>query len=745
MGGSFLLLALIALLVGQQAVVAKKLTADKATFYVATDGDDNNSGTKQKPFATLPRARDAVRELKKTAKGPIKVLVRAGTYYQDKPLVFGPADSGTTEAPITYAAYPGEPVTISGGRKLDCKWRPYKNGIMMCELPAVKEGNLEFTQLFVNGKRQHRARFPNYDDSRIGWRGWSGYTYPLDEIEDDVHDPDPLPNEDMTYSGTASRGIIYNSETFTKKKWAKPHEAVIQILQAPHWGNLQWQIKDIDYDKHLIWFGHGGHQIGAKWTAGALRVNDGSQYYIENVFEELDAPGEWYLDKEKGVLYYMPPKDLDLKNALFEVSVLKQLVRFVGTQRLPVRYITLDGFRITHTESTFLDKYDVPSLSDWAIHRGGTAFLEGARDCTIKNCWFDAVGGNAVFMNNYNRNNIVTGCKITEAGDSAVCFVGDLATTNGTQRDFPYECESTNNLIHDIGVFGKQVAGAYISRAKRIKVAHNLIYDIPRAGICIGDGTWGGHLIEYNHIHDTCRETGDHGPFNAWGRDKFWCLFQSHDWPYTKYASHEAGDVKIDAMEPVILRNNLFEEKRGWGLDMDDGASNYEIYNNISVGVSMKLREGAYRNVYNNIWVNASVAPCAHVGNEYNHDRYHRNIVVMAKDDCFSFIAPPARGPWMEELDYNCYYNKKKGEFTARVTEIRGEKGAEGDSQRFTLAEWRELGFDEHSVYADPMFVDPENKDYRVKPGSPALKVGFKNFEMGKWGLTDKFPEMWRD
>ena len=99
----------------------------------------------------------------------------------------------------------------------------------------------------------------------------------------------------------------------------------------------------------------------------------------------------------------------------------------------------------------------------------------------------------------------------------------------------------------------------------------------------------------------------------------------------------------------------------------------------------------------------------------------------------------------MEELDYNCYYNKKKGEFTARVTEIRGEKGAEGALQRFTLAHWRQMGFDKHSVYADPMFVDPENKDYRVKPESPALKLGFKNFEMGKWGLTDKFPQMWRE
>jgi len=733
-----LLLSILILTLSLIALLTKDVCAK--TLYVASSGDDKNPGTMQKPFATIHRAKSAVRTLKKVTDEAITIYLKQGTYYQAEPLVFGPEDSGCKNAPITYKAYNNEDVTISGGIKLDCKWRPYKDGIMVCDLPEAKAGKLDFTQLFVNGKRQHRARFPDYDDSAIGWRGWSGYTYPLGEIEDDVPNPNPLPNDDMTYSGTASRGIVYNPATFTKKKWAKPEEAVIQILQGPHWGNLQWQIKFIDYDKHFIWFGHGGHQIGAKWTAGALRVDDGSQYYIENVFEELDAPGEWYNKKKKGILYYMPLKDLDLKNVLVEAPVLKQLIRFVGCQRDPVWHITLDGFRITHTEATYLDKYEVPSLSDWAIHRDGTVFLEGARNITIKNCFFDAVGGNAVFMNNYNRNNIVTGCKITEAGDSAVCFVGDLATTNGTQRDFPYECESTNNLIHDIGVFGKQVTGAYISRAKRIKVAHNLIYDIPRAGICIGDGTWGGHIIEYNHFRNTCRESGDHGPFNAWGRDKYWDLNQSH-MPYTIGRSHDAGRVKIDAMETVYIRNNFVQETRGWGIDMDDGASNYEIYNNICIGVSMKLREGAYRDCYNNIWYKATGAPCAHVGNEYNHDKYHHNIIVMANDDCFSFIAPPAHGPWLEQLDYNCYY-KPGGKFTARVTEIREKEGWPKNHRIYSWDQWRnELGFDKNSVWADPMFINPEKHDFTVKPDSPSLKLGFKNFEMGKWGLTDDFPE----
>ena len=416
----------------------------------------------------------------------------------------------------------------------------------------------------------------------------------------------------------------------------------------------------------------------------------------------------------------------------------------------------MQGFRFAHTASTYLKPYEVPSLSDWAVHRGGSIFVEGTRRCSIEDCWFDAVGGNGVFVNNYNRGFSVTGCKFTDTGDSAICFVGDLEKTNGTQRAFPYECRASNNLIHDCGFYGKQIAGIYISRSKRITVGHNLIYNMPRAGICIGDGTWGGHVIEYNHTHDTVRETSDHGPFNAWGRDRGWSLAQSHA-PYTADHSLDVWEATVDAMEPVIVRNNFFDEKSGWGLDLDDGASNYEIYNNISIGgVSMKLREGAYRKVYNNIWYLSKVAPCFHVGNNYNHDQYFNNITVMNPSSTrwpdglpwwpqmfYSVIAPPVIGPWFDQIDKNCFFCAN-GDFQAVVDELRAE-GGKHNPVRYDLRGWQKLGFDLNSVFADPLFVDPLNHDFRVRPESLALTLGFKNFTMGTWGLTDQFPERWRE
>jgi hypothetical protein len=722
-------------------------SSEPTTLHVSSAGNDTNPGTMKLPFATLHRAQKAVRQRQKKSV-PVTVLVREGTYYLETPLTLSLADSGSADAPTTYAAYPEESVTLSGGRKLACNWKPFKDGIMMAEVAP----GLEFTQLFINGKRQIRARYPNYDPSDPGK---SGYIQAGDPIAAGTVNPYAGPDDDMTYSTQAPRGIRFDPATFTKKKWANSGDAEIHIFQGSYWGNLQWKIKGIDFSTDSMWFGDGGQQIGAKWSNHPAGLNAKSRFFIDNVFEELDAPREWFLDKQKDTLYYYPEQGTDLRSALVEVPVLEQAIEFAGTQHDPVQHVSFQGFRIVHTATTYLKTYDVPSLSDWSIHRGGSVFAEGTRNCSIEDCWFDAVGGNAVFVNNYNRNFSVVGCKFTETGDSAICFVGDLAKTDGTQRAFPYECQASNNLIHDCGFFGKQIAGVYISRAKRITASHNLIHHMPRAAICIGDGTWGGHVIEYNQTHDTVLETSDHGPFNAWGRDRGWALAQSHG-KYTPDRSLDVWEVLVDAMEPVIVRHNFFNEKSGWGLDLDDGASNYEIYNNISVGgVSMKLREGAYRKIYNNIWYLSKGAPCFHVGNNYNHDQYFNNITVMDPGDTqwpdgwpwwpqmfYSVIAPPAVGPWFEKIDNNCFYCSG-GEFHAVVDQLRSEDGKR-NAKRYNLEEWQTLGFDQHSVFADPLFVDAGNFNFEVRPESPALKAGFKNFEMGKWGLTDKFPKRWR-
>jgi hypothetical protein len=211
-----------------------------------------------------------------------------------------------------------------------------------------------------------------------------------------------------------------------------------------------------------------------------------------------------------------------------------------------------------------------------------------------------------------------------------VLLVGELETTTGTQKHFPFECRISNNHFHDLGLYGKQTAAVYISRAKRITVGHNLMHDLPQAGICIGDGTWGGHVIEYNHIHDTCLETQDHGPFNAWG-------------------SHRT------------------------------------IYNNIWVNCASSPcfhvgNEDNHDRYYNNITV---MSP------SFQRDNHDRLFTMKATgNEIYYLVFPPVRTSWLEAIDNNCFFNDL-GRFIMRVMEC--ESTVRRDIE---LSEWQAMGFD---------------------------------------------------
>jgi hypothetical protein len=723
--------------------VAWQVPPAGTTLYVAPNGNDRNPGSESRPFATLARAKSAVREVKKTSKDtPVTVLLRAGTYYQPSTLVFEADDSGTNRQTVTYMAYPGEVATLSGGRRLAVSWRPYRDGIVMCDLPEVKTGTLSFTQLFINGRRQVRARFPNYDPQepfhcRVPHpcQGGSGGGY-LKMADREVEWP--------------ARHIYFDPQTFTKKAWKKPTEAVIHAFPETHIGNVQWRVAGIDAKNNALLLGRGGYQINdLAFKKVCTGVGPKGRFYVENVFEELDAPAEWYLDHEAGILYYMPPAGVDMNTAVVEVPVLKHVIEVRGTQDAPVRHVRFSGFRIAHTASTFLEEYDAPSLGDWTIYRGGAVLFEGTEDCLVENCFFDAVGGNGVFVNDYSLRTRVVGNKFTEAGDSAVCLVGTKAKAIGSNRPYSSECVISNNLVHDCGVFGKQVAGAFASISEKTTISHNVVYSMPRAGIVINDGWGGGHIVEFNEVFDSVKETQDHGSFNSWGRETHWCMQQSH--PHVMPGvSHTAGPVKEDARMTTIVRNNYFHEDRfnEWGMVLDDGTSNYHVYNNLFLGVAITHREGDFRVIENNVMVYPKNPPGPKVSYEDNSDRFVKNIIVTSKEDgpshvgnqpgdVYSIILTPTKGRISKEIDYNLFFSDGGDAWVTLIH--RDHQGP----KRHTFAEWKKMGYDEHSLFADPLFVDPENGDFRVKPESPALKLGFQNFDVSKAGLLPDFPKQW--
>jgi hypothetical protein len=668
-------LSLFPTLLSLRILVASAWPAFGQPYYVAANGKDADPGTLQKPFATLRRAQEAVRQK------PGTVFLRGGTYYLPETLVFRAEDSGTKDAPAVFAAYENERPVLSGGVKLDnLDWQPWRGGIFQAKVPE----DLRTEEIFVNGERQILARYPNFDPSA------------------------------PYFDGFAADAISTNRVA----RWADPTGGYFHAMHPSLWGDFTWRITGKDAQGNVTMEGGWQNNRGA---AAHRTIR-----FVENIFEELDSPGEWFLNNKTHTLYFYPPAGLDLAKAAVEATRLRGLVEFRGTAENPARFITLRGLTFRQAARTVMDTKEPLLRSDWAIYRGGAIFFEGAEDCAVENSFIDQVGGNAIFVNNYNRRVTVRDCQIAKAGASGVCFVGDpraarnplfkvdqvnhledLDRAPGPRgNNFPSDCLVEDCLIHLTGRVEKQTAGITIDLSQNITVRHCSIYDMPRAGINIGDGCWGGDVVEFCDIFDTVKETGDHGSFNSWGRDRYW----RPDHAEINAWVREAPDLpRLDTVKPNVLRNNRWRCDHGWDIDLDDGSSYYIISNNLCLHGGIKNREGYGRLVENNILVDGSLNP--HVWLAGSGDIFRRNIVWTAYRPAL-MPAPP----WGQEMDHNLMH--KEGAKIAPAVELQQQSGR-----------------DENSIVADAQFIDPAKGDYRVKEGSPALALGFVNFSMDEFGV----------
>jgi hypothetical protein len=645
-------------------------------YFVSPAGDDSHPGTLEKPFATPQRAQQATRQKRGD------VFLRGGTYYLSAPLVFTAQDSGAKGAPVVFQNYRDEKPVISGGVRLNnLNWQPYTRGIFQAQVPA----DLQTEGIFVNGEQQILARYPNFDSKA---KYFDGFT-----------------------SGAAIEQRA--------ARWVNPAGGYLHAMHPALWGDFTWRITGKGANGSLTKTGGWQNNRGGG-------INQDIQF-VENVFEELDAPGEWFLKAGDHTLFFYPPDGLDLKNAIVEATRLRTLVEFRGDEGHPVTWIILRGLVFREAARTVMDTREPLLRSDWAIYRGGALFFSGAEDCALEDCLVDQVGGNAVFVNNYNRRVVVRGTQIAKAGASGICFVGDpqaahnplfnyyqthkleeIDRTPGPKNDnYPADCVVDDCLIHLTGRVEKQTAGVEIDLAQNITVRHCSIYDLPRAGINIGDGCWGGHIVEFCDVFDTVEETGDHGSFNSWGRDRFWRpnIDEVNAWV------KQAPELPLlDAARPIVLANNRWRCDHGWDIDLDDGSSNYLITNNLCLHGGIKNREGFGRVVENNILVDGSFDP--HVWFAGSGDIFRRNIVWTAYRP-----ANMHRPPWGADMDFNLVQDYG-ATTSAAATQLQLQSGR-----------------DKHSIVADAQFVDPAHGDYRVKDGSPAPALGFVNFPMDEFGV----------
>ena len=594
---------------------------DVKIFVDVQNGDDSNTGDISHPLKSIEAAVRLSRI--KRSDSSVTIYLRQGTYYLSESLELNAVDSG-----LTVMGYNGEKVMISGGKLYKFDWKPYDSKlypdakIFMTDLSD--QSPVPFTQLFINGRRAVRARYPNGNPETMGAHtNPSGY-YPKadkwytpkavpgalvlidDPSRNGTHFPyfnigvggsvsvfDPPESYWGTASPTAGGGRTYTvpiamqypaDVDFVNRTWSNPSTGELHTFQGARWGGWVFQIDKRDETNRNLTWSKGGFQEARGATSGA-------EWFVDNIFEELDSPGEWYYDNDHMILYFvqngteLPQEGVG--------SVLDQLILITGTQREPVKNITIANVTIAHSATTYMSSYEVPSAGDWSVHRGGAIFVEGAEGVLVQNCLFDSPGGNGIFLSNYVRDAVIEGNEFVWVGDNAIVAVGTANLIDGTNGNQPRGTKVIGNLVHEIGVYNKQVCAYVQSVACQTQLEGNVFFNGPRAGVNLNDGFGGGNLLKNNLIFNMVRETGDHGPFNSWDRQ-----------PYLTDLGSEDGSASLFPAESFLINNFFINNYHStWPIDHDDGSCYYTDQLNVLMYGGYKNYLGHSKTVTNNLYI----------------------------------------------------------------------------------------------------------------------------------------------
>lgn len=631
----------------------------EADYYVAPGGDDAGPGTFERPFATLERARDAVRT-RRSGK-PVTVYVRGGTYLLERTLVFGPEDSGTPEAPIVVAAYPGERPVLSGGLRLSGWRRGEINGraVWTAEAP-------ETLQLFVDGRRRPRARLPK-----------EGF-YTIAEVLD------------------AGRGIDAGARRFRfapgqiRASWTNLQD--VKIVALHFWHDEHLPVASVDEAERIVSFTR--RSIRRLTEAHDARP---ARFYVENVLEALERPGEWYWDRRHGTLHYLPLEGEDPGKLEAFVPRLRELVRFEGA-----RHVRLRGLTFAHADAVCPPPRDadLAGPSQAAVTATAAVRFVRAEACALEDGEISQVGGYAI--------EIGPGCSRIEIRGNVLRDLGGggLRIGEAASRENPARQNVvTDNHLYDGGRIWHSAVGILILQSGGNLVAHNLIHDFFYTGISVG-WTWGyrenparDNRIERNHIHHI-----------------------GH-----RVLSDMGGVYTLGPSPGTVVRGNLIHDVDafsygGWGIYFDEGSTGILAEDN----VVYRTKDGGFHQHYgkdnvvrNNIFAFAREAQIGRSRQEPHLSfTFERNIVF-----------------WKEGTLFRKGYSEKVGQgyrFDRNVYfQVEGKAPSFGG---LTLEEWRALGQDAESAVADPLFVDPAKDDFRLRPESPALRLGFRPIDLSGIG-----------
>ena len=665
-------------------------------FYVSPGGDDSATGTKDRPFASIERARDAIRDLKTRTglREPITVYLSGGIYRLTGPVLFTPDDSGSDTCPITYTALPGERPVLSGGRRIT-GWRVDDQGRWVVDLPEVAAGRWFFRQLYAGGESRPRARTPNEGFLRVA--GFPEGTIRTVHYHTDCKSFEFAPGD-------------------IRPDWTNLLD--VEVIVYHFWTDSHLPIRMVDTKTNIVTF---AHKAGKVFTDDF--TTDGARYVVTNLLEGIDSPGEWYLDRRTGRLYYLPLEGEDPSTLEVIAPSAPAHLRLKGNaaKRQFVEHVHFENLALEYTHF----QLPVGNSND----RQGSASIpaaisfEGARHCSIEHCLVNNLGTSAVQIGPGCREIRIAGNRMSNIAASAVRVDG------GTEREHPLLRTAGNRVVdNDIGPYGVEypsAVGVLLMNTSGNSVAHNDIHHGFYTGVSAG-WVWGygrsvarDNRIEFNHIHHIGQGL----------------------------LSDMGGVYTLGVSPGTVIANNHIHNVDanhygGWGIYNDEGSSHIRIENNVvhdTKFAGYNIHYAKEVTVNNNIFAFGLLEQVSR-GRAEPHKScfFEGNIVYWTtgelfsknwKDEPYEFYFQPNKGGGSGvrtvdksfDVDWNVYFNP---DVEPDEVEFNG----------LSLGEWRKAGRDRNSVWADPMFVDAPNRDLRLKPDSPALTLGFTPIDLTTTG-----------
>ncbi|MDP6113037.1 MAG: right-handed parallel beta-helix repeat-containing protein [Planctomycetota bacterium] len=651
-------------------------------FYVAPDGKEEWSGRLKRPapkgadgpFATIHRAQKAVRELNKGQKQrrPVTVFI-SGTHYLEKPVVFTREDSGTADCPVIYTAHAGEKPVLSGGRRI-VEWKKTEGGVWKAKLPKEMAGKIIPRQLFINGRRAVRARSPD-----------TGY-FKVEGLVD--------PKAGAKWNEGVDKFRFKPGDILPWKELNN-----VEVIVFHSWNTSRVRIASVDEKQSIVTF-------TGPTVFRPLGWDPNQRFYVENALEALDSPGEWYCDPQTGIVHYMPLPGEELNAAEVIVPMLSELLRFDGNadEGKFVEHVQVRGLSLRHSDWALPEKgYGDPQA---AVTVPAAVMADGAIQCAIEECEIAHVGTYALWLRRGCKNNRIVQNHIHDMGAGGV----RIGQSSMAKEDVAESSRNliSNNYIHDGGNVYPEGVGIWLAQSSHNRISHNEIHSFNYSGMSIG-WNWGyqrnrtdHNTTENNHIHHVVRGVlSDGGGIYTLGTQTGSVLRNNliHDvFPYMGKPTMAWGIYLDQASNGMLIENNIVYNTLTGGV-MNAASPGNAIRNNI---FAMSGWHGAWR------WKWQQDPPTV----------VERNIFYLSRGELFH--EDGGLSDFKTRWNRNLYWRSD------------GEPLLFYD---YSFEEWQAKGMDEHSIVADPKFIDAGKGDFRLRADSPAHKLGFKPIDASKAGL----------